>query len=136
VATSRDLGRQILQLEQGASSDSVKVQLGEPEAETSEGDTDGLSYGLWQLTFVDDRLTTRSKVIVPQGGHQVGGGPALSKKILGLQLGTKLGAVQATLGTPEMVYVIYEGEPQPVKILRYGAWELTFIDGRLSQRSQ
>jgi hypothetical protein len=136
VTRGADLNRQIIELEQGALVDDVKSQLGEPRAETNKGSVDGLSYGIWQLAFVDGRLTTRSKVINLGGGSSAEGGRALDKMILRLQLGTKLKVAETRLGTPEVMYVIYEGESQPIKILRYGPWELTFVKGQLSQRAQ
>jgi hypothetical protein len=136
VARGAVLSRQILQLEQGASVDAVKNQLGEPKSETNKSVHAGLNYGIWQLTFVHDGLTTRSKVIVPQNGRPIEGNRALGRKILRLRLGTRLEAAEEKLGTPEVVYVVYEGAPQPIKILGYFPWELTFINGKLSQRSQ
>jgi len=61
------LNGQILHLELGVSVDEVKDQLGEPDVESSVGSNDELSYGIWQLAFVDGGLKTRSKVIVPKG---------------------------------------------------------------------
>jgi len=130
------LDRQVIQLEQGASVDSVKEQLGEPKASTSSGATEALSYGNWQLTFEDGHLIERSKVVVPRHGSSVPQGGNMTKKILKLPLGTKRALAEATLGTPEVVYVIYEKQARPTKILRYGSWELTFVQGALTQRAQ
>jgi hypothetical protein len=134
--TGKFLGRQIIQLEQGASVDSVREQLGEPEADTRSGASEALSYGIWQLTFEHGRLLERSKVIVPRHGSSVTEGGNITKKILMLPLGTKRAVAEATLGTPEVVYVIYEQQARPTKILRYGPWELTFVQGALTQRAQ
>jgi hypothetical protein len=136
AAKGTSLNRQILQLEQGASVDLVKEKLGEPDMESGDGVSEGLGYGIWQLTFVHEHLTMRSKVLVPSNGPPSAGGRSLSKKILQLSLGTKIGVAEENLGTPETVYLIYENEPQPTKVLRYGPWELTFVHGELSQRAR
>jgi hypothetical protein len=136
AATGASLSRQIIKLEQGASVDSVKEQLGAPEADTTSGPTEALSYGPWQLTFARHRLKLRSKVIVPTKGHSVTGARKLTKTILRLPIGTRIAAAEATLGVPEVVYEIYEGQAGPTKILRYASWELTFVHGALTQRAQ
>jgi len=118
------------------SAEDVKGRLGEPKREEGEGNTNALSYGIWQLTFVRDHLTTRSKVIVRPNGRPIVSDRNLNKAVRHLELGSRIGAVEAKLGTPEAVYVIYEAEPQPVRILRYGSWELTFVHRMLSQRAQ
>jgi len=136
AATGKSLIRQIIELEQGASVDSVKEQLGEPEADTSSGATEALSYGLWQLAFAHGHLKERSKVIVPRHGSAITESGNMTKKILRLPLGTKRAVAEATLGTPEVVYVIYEKQARPTKVLRYGSWELTFVRDALTQRAQ
>jgi hypothetical protein len=128
--------REILELEQGASVDSVKERLGDPLEDTSTSTSEALSYGIWQLTFVNGHLTTRSKVIVQKDGRSNIVGRNLTKTILGLPLGTDIATAKAKLGTPEVVYVIYEDRSSPTKVLRYGSWELTFIDDALTQRAR
>jgi len=136
AATGKSLIRQIIQLEQGASVDSVKEQLGEPEADRSSGASEALSYGIWQLTFAHSHLIERSKVIVPRHGNSLTADGNMTKKILRLPLGTKRAVAESMLGTPEVVYVDYEKQARPTKILRYGSWELTFVRGVLTQRAQ
>jgi len=136
VVSDKSVSGKILRLEDGASIDVVRNQLGEPVAQTSQGAIDALSYGIWQLTFTNGRLTMRSKVILPRDGLPSKRSGGLNREIRRLRLGTSLGMAEARLGTPEVVYVIYEDGPQPVKILRYAPWELTFVNGKLSQRSQ
>ena len=114
----------------------MEERLGEPEEDTSSSASEALSYGIWQLTFENGHLIKRSKVIVPRHGRSVTEGGNMTKKILRLALGTKRAIAEATLGTPEVVYVIYEKQARPTKILRYGSWELTFVRGALTQRSQ
>lgn len=130
------LSRQILHLEQGASVESVRDLLGEPDLERSEGSSEGLSYGVWELAFVDGRLSTRSKVIVRKDGPSVTEDREISRAIRRLQRGTRLRKIEAILGSPEVVYVIYEGQTQPVRVLRYGSWELTFVRGVLTLRAR
>lgn len=134
--TPRVQARQIISLGQGAPVDLVKQRLGEPDAESSDGDSESLSYGIWQLSFENGRLKTRSKVIAPKNGHLVLQSPKITKKVLRLKLGTKLNEVEAKLGAPETVSVIYEGQSRPIRILSYASWQLTFVHGLLSQRAQ
>ena len=135
-ATPRALARQIVNFKQGVSVDLVKQRLGEPDAERSGGNSESLSYGIWQLSFVNNRLETRSKLIGPKNGHLVLQSPKVTKKVLQLEIGTKLKEVETKLGAPETVAVIYEGQSRPIRILSYASWELTFVDGALSQRAQ
>jgi hypothetical protein len=130
------LSREIRHLTQGMSVEMVESRLGEPKAEQSTGNADALSYGIWQLTFVRNHLATRSKVIVPSKSRRAMRGHEVNKVVRQLKLGAKIGVVEAKLGDPEVVYVIYEGDPQPVKVLRYGSWQLTFVHRKLSQRAQ
>lgn len=132
----QSLTRRVLDLEPGASLEVARSRLGKPISEVNEGREDGLNYGRWQLTFVDGRLTRRSKVIVPRHAHSIRGSGNLERKILGLSLGMSIGEIEAVLGVPEVVYVTYERSSEPVKILRYGPWELSFSKGKLRQRSQ
>jgi hypothetical protein len=136
VKSPEAVNRQILHLEQGVSVDEVKAQIGEPDVESTVGSNDELRYGIWQLAFTDGRLNTRSKVIAPKQSPSVSEPGALSKTVRGLHLGAKLGNVEAILGIPEVVYVVYEGRAEPVRVLRYGSWELTFVDGALTLRAQ
>jgi hypothetical protein len=136
VKSPEAVNREVLGLEQGASVDEVKDQLGEPGVESSVGSNDELSYGIWQLAFVDGGLKSRSKVIVPKQSPSASEPGALSKTVRGIHLGTKRGNVEAILGIPEVVYVIYEGGAEPVRVLRYGSWELTFVHGALTLRAQ
>jgi hypothetical protein len=135
-ATPGVLTRQIINLRQGVSVDFVKQRLGEPDAERSDGNSESLSYGIWQLSFEKNRLKTSSKLIAPKNGHLVLQSPKVTKKVLQLEIGTKLKEVEAKLGAPEAVSVIYEGQPRPIRILSYASWELTFVHGALSQRAQ
>src|SRR4051794_32882761 len=102
--------------------ETVESRLGEPKAvdNSAEGVTTGLSYGLWQLTFSQGHLTTRSMVIVPPNGRSRGGVRDLDSAVRKLTLGTRLSVIRKKFGTPNSVYIIYEGDPEPVRILRYG----------------
>lgn len=135
-ATPKAMTRQIIGLRQGVSVEFVKQRLGEPDAERSDGNSESLSYGIWQLSFVGDHLETRSKFIAPKNGHLVLQSPRVTKKVLQLDVGTKLKDVEARLGAPEAVSVIYEGQSRPIRILTYASWQLTFVHGVLSQRAQ
>jgi hypothetical protein len=136
VSHEHGLTRRVLSLEPGASIESARSQLGEPISDVTDGREDELNYGSWQLTFVDGRMTRRSKVIVPKHAHHIRESGSLERKILGLSLGTSIGEAKAVLGVPEVIYIIYERTPRPIRVLRYGLWELTFSNGKLRQRSQ
>lgn len=134
--TGRVLSEEIAQLSQGLSEQTVIDRLGEPLAEFHHGSDTELSYGAWQLSFVNDELQRRSLVFAPQHGQRLKQTPKLERTILRLRLGSSIADVEAWLGIPQVVYVIYEDDPSPIKVLRYGPWQLTFVDGRLEQRAQ
>lgn len=136
VSLGQSLNRRVLALKPGTSIESARSQLGEPISDVTEGREDGLNYGSWQLTFVDGRLTRRSKMLVPGHAHPARESGSLEHKILDLSLGMSTGETKAVLGVPEVIYVIYERSPEPVKVWRYGLWELSFSKGKLQQRSQ
>jgi hypothetical protein len=130
------LNRRVLHLQQGESVDQVKSQIGEPDVESSAGSNEYLSYGIWQLAFIEGRLEARSRVIIPSGDPSVMKPRELSRLVRALHLGTGVREVQALLGAPEAVYLTYEGDAQPVRVLRYAPWELTFVGGALTLRAQ
>lgn len=132
----RSLNHAVLQLDQGASIESVENQLGQPRRVDAEGDRTSLSYGIWQLSFVDEHLTMRSKVVNPKGSRPIKGSRDLNQLVRRLRLGMNVGVVMKHLGIPETLYIIYGVEPAPVEVLRYGTWELTFVDRKLTQRAQ
>lgn len=130
------LTQHILGLEEGASLASVKSQLGEAVSEVRQGGEIVLNYGTWQLSFVHERLRKRSRVFVPRYAHAIQESPRLDARILNLSLGISIRQAEAALGMPEVIYEIYEDSSRPTEVLRYGSWELSFSDGKLSQRSQ
>jgi hypothetical protein len=56
--------------------------------------------------------------------------------IAGLPTGIPKSRVEAQLGTAESIYEIWEGSDERVTVLRYGLWELTFVDGQLEQKAR
>lgn len=129
------IGKQILALENGASIDEVKAEIGRPESEFSEGDRrTTLNYAGWQLVFEHDQLVVRIHEVqriagVPRGGPSGG-------KLLKLRLGMSLPEVVHRLGKPDVVEVEYRSREQPERILRYGPWEFRFRGGVLRFRAQ
>ncbi|MGE5336033.1 MAG: hypothetical protein ACM3JL_01255 [Nitrososphaerota archaeon] len=130
------LTRAVLHLHQGASLVEAKKQLGDPISEVEDGSRAGLNYGTWQLSFVHGRLKERSRVLSPKGKRRNVHGNALHHAVLHFPTGTTIGKVRMKLGTPEAVYLIYEGSRHPRMVLRYGSWELTFTKGKLVFRTQ
>ena len=134
--SNRTLTRQIVRLHQGMRVEDVKDRIGQPKSESSHGSNVALNYGLWQLSFVNGRLTSRSMVFIPaQKGTSIVGRQRRTA-IEKLHLGIGTARVEAILGPPEVVYVVYERDGHPVRIYRYDPWELTFVNGILTQRSQ
>lgn len=136
TVSSSTLTREILGLHQGMHVEEVKKRIGQPISESSDGSNVELSYGLWQLSFVDGRLASRSMVFIPKQKRTSIVGGERREAIERLHLGMVSGRVKAILGPPEVVYVIYEEDGPPVKVFRYEPWELTFVDGILTQRAQ
>lgn len=95
-----------------------------------------MNYGRWQLVFVRDHLSQRSIIRVPKSTRPARPSAHRSAKVMTLKLGASIDYVQELLGAPEAIYEALEGGPGPVRVLRYSPWELTFIQGQLSQRSQ
>jgi hypothetical protein len=131
-----ELTRRVLALDPGVSIESARAKLGEPINEISEGHEDVLNYGSWQLTFVGSHLTRRSRVFVPRHARPIRETQSLRRKILDLSLGMSIAETKAVLGVPESIYVVYDRSSKPLRVLRYGLWELSFTNGSLRQRSQ
>jgi hypothetical protein len=131
---SGDLNARLVRLPLGASESEALANLGKPLDRVDEGPTEVLNYGLWQLTFEGGQLSSKSTVRVPTDGgrnnHRVD-----TAAVLGLHLGESSGAVWKKFGSPESLSVTWEGDDEKVTVLNYGPWQLTFVNGRLEQRS-
>jgi hypothetical protein len=130
------LTQAVRKLEQGASIEAVTSQLGDAISEAKRDSETMLNYGMWQLSFVNDHLTTRSRVAIPEQAQPIQESRRLERKILSLARGISIGRARSMLAVPEEIYEIYEDSPRPTEILRYGSWELSFVNGKLSQRSK
>jgi hypothetical protein len=130
------LTQAVRELEQGASIEAVKSQLGDAVSEAKHDSETVLNYGTWQLSFVNDHLITRSRVAIPEQAQSIHGGRRLERKVLSLAHGISIDRARSVLGVPEEIYEIYEDSSHPTEILRYGSWELSFVNGKLSQRSK
>jgi hypothetical protein len=133
--SSSGIDELVIGLEQGASIDEVTTTLGPPVSETESQARTELNYGRWQLTFAEGRLDMRVRVRSPKGASRSENTPAESA-VLGMWLGTPLREVRARFGVPSSIYEEYEVGPEPVVVLRYGSWQLTFEHGKLSQRAR
>lgn len=130
------LTRRVLALKPTSSIEDVRSRIGAPLSEASKGEEVTLNYGTWQLIFVEGRLTKRARVVVPRGAHRTANSSALNRKIMALSLGESVNQIEVMLGTPEVIYVIYEGTSAPIRVLRYSSWELTVVNGKLEQRAR
>jgi hypothetical protein len=132
----RGLDESVLRLEQDTSIGDVIAELGPPVSEVGDEARKELNYGTWQLSFVNGRLSRRSRVRVPPGAKAIPESSHLNQRVLGLHLGIAVRRIEKRLGIPEVIYEEFERSPMPIKTLRYGSWELTFRNGRLYQRAQ
>lgn len=105
-------------------------------SETKQGSETVLNYGAWQLSFINDRLERRYRVLVTGHVFTRDERRRLEKEIPDLSRGMSISKVRALFGKPETIYEIYEGKIKATRVLRYGPWELSFVGGKLSQRSQ
>lgn len=128
--------RQVLALRNGDSLGEVLEALGSPESKAVDGAGDGaLHYGRWQLMFEDGKLKERIEELrrVEQWDSPRGRDPV--QKVLSLRSGMTISAVRALLGKPEVIELVYREGPEPVRVLRYGPWELQFRKGALQART-
>lgn len=132
----QELDDRVLQLKQDVPISDVVADLGPPVSEVGDESRKELNYGAWQLSFVCCRLSRRSRVRVPRGAKATPESSYLSQMVLNLHLGISVRMIENRLGTPEVIYEVFEGAPVPIKTLRYGSWELTFRNGQLFQRAQ
>lgn len=131
-----ELHRHVLSLDQGSSIAEVESELGVPLARSGSDDRTELNYGRWQLVFANDHLSQRSIVRAPKATQPVRPSAHRSATVMTLKLGASIHYVEERLGPPEAIYETLEEDPEPVKVLRYSPWQLTFIQDQLSQRSQ
>lgn len=131
---SRSFTQQVTGLAQGASLDAVKTELGVPRSEFSVEDEVILNYVPWQLRFVDGMLWERRRERRPEGAS-VSGRVLDQRVVFALKLGMSVRSVETRLGTPDAFENVYRGTGKRYSVLRYGPWELTFSDGRLTHRT-
>ncbi len=125
----------IAQLRLGEAVDGVIDEIGQPRDVTKEGRSEELNYGEWQLRFTDGKLASKSIVRGPQG--RLPDSPKVTTpRVLGLRLGMSIDAVERQLGRPQNLSETWEGNEERVSNLRYGEWQLTFVNGRLDQRER
>jgi hypothetical protein len=118
----------------GASAEEVLKLLGPPISRVSEGGREELNYGVGQVVINDGRLERKTIVRSPAPESQRA--TVTTKEILGLSLGAPLRSVERQLGLPEASYETWEGQNERVAVLRYGEWQLTFVEDHLTQRSR
>lgn len=111
----------------------VLGELGRPSTRVREGRTEALNFAGWDLEFQDGRLARKSTARFPKGG-------ALPKSnfnevVLGLSLGETIDEVRPQLGRPERIIETWEGHDEKVTVLGYGGWQITFVNGRLEERT-
>jgi len=117
----------------GTSVQAVLGELGRPSTRVVEGRTEALNYGGWDLEFEDRRLARKSTSRNPRGGVRPKSN--FNKVVLGLTLGETIDEVRPKLGRPEGIIETWEGHDEKVTVLRYGGWQITFVNGRLEERT-
>lgn len=137
VISRKALDRRILQLQQGASVESVEAELGGPVSEFTESpERSALHYGPWLLLFNGQGLERRIRQRKPSHRPSISFTGAFDSKVLMLRLGMSLDAVRSKLGQPQWYEEVFEGSAYPEKVLRYGPWELSFSQGELARRTR
>jgi hypothetical protein len=117
----------------GTSVQAALRELGRPSNRAVDGHTEALHYGRWNLEFEGGRLTRRSTSKFPRGGVRPKSN--FDKVVLGLTLGESIPEVRPKLGRPERIIETWEGHDEKVTVLGYGGWQITFVNGRLEQRT-
>lgn len=117
----------------GTSVQGVLRGLGRPNNRVVEGRNEVLTYGSWALEFESGRLTRRSTERFPKGGVRPKSN--FERVVLGLTLGETITEVRSKLGRPERVVESWEGNDETVTDLGYGGWQITFVNGRLEERT-
>jgi hypothetical protein len=128
--------RQAGSMSLGATINETIARLGEPVSRSGEAGGEELNYGFWQLEFKSGQLVRKVRVRVPTPGGKSPVAHNASTEIQKLVPGVKNSAVRQSLGRPEEVYESWEGDGEEEVVLRYGEWELAFVDGVLVQRSR
>ena len=131
---------QILAVPQGAPLAVIEERLGKPSSEVTTGEEAVFYYGPWRLVAVNGRLAQRIKSRVSAKGEFTIPSDSeekeVDKKILAMKPGTSIAKVRVILGAPEQDEVVFEGGAHPVVVLGYGAWELSFRNGKLKERTK
>jgi hypothetical protein len=108
-------------------------ELGRPSNRGGEGRDEALNYGRWDLEFEGGRLARKSIERFPKGG--VRPKDNFDKVVRGLTLGEAIADVRPKLGRPERIIETWEGRDEKVTVLGYGGWHITFVNGRLEERT-
>jgi hypothetical protein len=117
----------------GTSVQGALRELGRPGSRVVEGRNEALNYGGWDLEFEGGRLTRKSIERFPKGGVRPKSN--FDKVVLGLTLGETIAEVRPKLGRPERIIETWEGRDEKVTDLGYGGWRITFVNGRLEERT-
>jgi hypothetical protein len=117
----------------GTSVQAALRELGRPSGRAVEGRDEALDYGIWDLEFEGGRLARKSTERFPKGGVRPKSN--FDKVVLGLTLGETVAEVRPKLGRPERIVETWEGHDERVTELGYGGWKISFVNGRLEQRT-
>jgi hypothetical protein len=130
-----ELRAEFAQVKIGAPGNEVQELLGMPIGRTSEGGIEEWNYGAWQIVLNNGRVERKVSVRRP-GPVSSREGRVSATDVLALPLGITVHAAERHLGKPEASYVTWEGQDEKVTVLRYGEWQLTFVDAHLTQRNR
>lgn len=117
----------------GTSVQAALRELGQPSDRAVEGRNEALYYGGWELEFEGGRLARKSTERFPKGGVRPKSN--FDKVVLGLTLGETIAEVRPKLGRPERIIETWEGHDEKITDLGYGGWRITFVNGRLEERT-
>ena len=86
-----------------------------------------------QLTRrIRNRSTSQAGSSAPSDSNR----ETFDEELLAIGRGTSIAKVRRILGAPEHDEEVFEGVANPEVVLGYGAWTLSFRDGKLIERTK
>jgi hypothetical protein len=134
-APSNVSDQQIFLLETGERLGEVEAQLGRPDSQVDQDESEALSYGSWRLWFVNNRLAKSVKDNV-LGRGQRPRGRQFDGKVLSLEIGSAAAEARDLLGSPERFEQVVRDGRIREEVWFYGTWELRIVDNMLTFRSK
>jgi hypothetical protein len=127
-------GSAVRNLDDQATVEDAKAELGMPWSESSIGMEQVLVYRNWLLVFSNGRLERRTLELPVVRKARVTAKDM--QQIPQLERGMTVAEVEHRLGLPESHSEVLEGQLPPQTVLGYGPWELKFEGGKLVTRTR